>query len=248
MSDPPHTGARANAPAASRRAGLTAAGIRYVASRLLSTGLFSVLLFGAAGRLDWGRAWLFLGITVAGEVLSAGFLAAVSPDVLNQRGTLLRPGTKTFEKIILPIWLVVGYASAVVGGLDAGRFGWSALPAGLIFLGVALMAAAYVIGTWAMAVNPFFEPTVRIQTERGHRVATAGPYRIVRHPGYLGAILGGLATPFVLGSVWMVIPVGLAALLFVLRTALEDRTLERELPGYAAYMQRTRYRLFPGVW
>jgi protein-S-isoprenylcysteine O-methyltransferase Ste14 len=183
-----------------------------------------------------------------GEVISAVVLAAVNPEVLNQRGTLMRPDTKRFEKILLPTWLVVAYASAAVAGLDAVRFEWSALPAALIPVGIILMSAAYVIGTWAMAVNPFFESTVRIQTERGHRPVTSGPYRFVRHPGYLGAIVGSFAGPFLLGSAWMLIPVLAAASLFVLRAALEDRTLARELSGYSAYMGQTRYRLLPGLW
>ncbi len=229
-------------------AGLARAGLRYVATRLVTTILFGALLLGAAGRLDWSRAWLFLGITLIGEVISATVLTVVNPEVLNQRGTLMRPGTKRFEKIILPMWLVAAYASALVAGLDAGRFRWSALPAGLIPVGIVLIVTGYVIGTWAMAVNPFFEPTVRIQIERGHRPITTGPYRVVRHPGYLGAMLGGLATPLILGSAWMLIPVGVSVLLFVVRAALEDRTLEQELTGYANYMRRTRYRLLPGVW
>jgi protein-S-isoprenylcysteine O-methyltransferase Ste14 len=132
--------------------------------------------------------------------------------------------------------------------LDAGRFGWSPLPSEALYLGVALTAAGYVMGTWAMAVNVFFEPTVRIQWERHQRVVTSGPYRIVRHPGYVGAILGGLGAPLFLGSAWMFVPTIGALLLFVARTALEDRTLRKELPGYQEYAQRTRYRLLPAVW
>ena len=101
---------------------------------------------------------------------------------------------------------------------------------------------------WAMLANPFFEKTVRIQEERGHHVATGGPYRFVRHPGYVAFILMGFALPLGVGSAWALVPAGLNAALIVARTALEDRTLRRELPGYAEYAQRTRYRLLPGVW
>jgi protein-S-isoprenylcysteine O-methyltransferase Ste14 len=100
----------------------------------------------------------------------------------------------------------------------------------------------------AMATNPHLETTVRIQEDRGHRVSTSGPYRVVRHPMYVGAILQFAGAPLVLGSLWACLPVAAAPVLFIVRTALEDRTLRRELPGYEAYAQRTRYRLLPGVW
>ena len=115
---------------------------------------------------------------------------------------------------------------------------------------VALVVAVlcYALIVWAMAANAFFSKVVRIQDDRGHTVATGGPYRIVRHPGYVGGILFELATPIMLGSWWALIPGGFTALFFVVRTALEDKTLHEELPGYAEYAQQTRYRLLPGIW
>jgi protein-S-isoprenylcysteine O-methyltransferase Ste14 len=110
------------------------------------------------------------------------------------------------------------------------------------------MLLAYLLGAWAMAVNEHFELLVRIQTDRGHRVVTSGPYRIVRHPGYLAAIVGGLTSPLILGSLWAFAPVVAGALLFTARTALEDRTLREELAGYQEYAARTRHRLLPGIW
>nr|NIN68360.1 isoprenylcysteine carboxylmethyltransferase family protein [Anaerolineae bacterium]NIN98447.1 isoprenylcysteine carboxylmethyltransferase family protein [Anaerolineae bacterium] len=108
--------------------------------------------------------------------------------------------------------------------------------------------SGYALGVWAIASNAFFSQIVRIQKERGHRVATGGPYRFVRHPGYVGTILVGLAAPIMLGSLWALIPGGAVALLFILRTALEDQTLLGELEGYGTYAGRVRYRLLPGVW
>jgi protein-S-isoprenylcysteine O-methyltransferase Ste14 len=101
---------------------------------------------------------------------------------------------------------------------------------------------------WAMGANAFFSEAVRIQEERGHTVVTDGPYRYVRHPGYVGAILALFATPLLLGSLWALIPAGLATIGYVVRTALEDKTLQEELDGYTEYAQQTRYRLLPGVW
>jgi protein-S-isoprenylcysteine O-methyltransferase Ste14 len=123
------------------------------------------------------------------------------------------------------------------------------MPLALQLAGVVVAVLAYdVIIVWAMTANAFFAQTVRIQEERGHTVATGGPYRIVRHPGYVASILSQIATPLILGSVWAFIPAGLAALLFVVRTALEDKTLLEELDGYKEYAGRVRYRLLPGVW
>ncbi len=101
---------------------------------------------------------------------------------------------------------------------------------------------------WATGSNAFFSLTVRIQKERGQAVVEGGPYRFVRHPSYVGGILFELAAPIMLGSWWALIPGGLDAVLFVIRTALEDKTLQAELDGYPAYTERTRYRLVPGVW
>jgi protein-S-isoprenylcysteine O-methyltransferase Ste14 len=111
-----------------------------------------------------------------------------------------------------------------------------------------LVALGYALSSWAMLSNPFFSGTVRIQGERGHSVATAGPYHYVRHPGYSGWILANLTTPVALGSLWGLLPGLLVVLGFVVRTAMEDRTLQTELDGYKEYTQQVRYRLVPGIW
>ena len=136
----------------------------------------------------------------------------------------------------------------VVAGFDAGRFGWSALSPWLWPLGLALFLAGMALLIGSMVVNPFFEKTVRIQTERGHRVIDTGPYRIVRHPGYAGFFGWILATPLLLGAWWAFVPAILSVAVMVARTALEDRTLQAELPGYRDYANKVRFRLVPYVW
>ena len=220
---------------------------RYFVSRAAIVALFGAVLLIAAGRFGWSRGWAYLGFVLFGEALSEAIVMVANPAVLNQRGTLMLSDTKTFDKVFLALWPLIGCSSAVVAGLDQ-RFGWSSLPFETVYAGAVLTALGFAVGTWAMAVNVYFEPTVRIQTERGHQVVMAGPYRIVRHPGYVGAILGGLAAPRFLGSAWMFVPAAGVVLLFVGRTALEDVALQRELPGYQAYAQRTPYRLLPGLW
>jgi len=122
------------------------------------------------------------------------------------------------------------------------------LPLTLELVAFAVVIASYLFSTWAMVVNRFFSAVVRIQTDRGHTVVTTGPYRFVRHPGYAGGAIGYLVTPFALGALWVLIPALLTIAALVIRTALEDRTLQAELPGYAGHAQKTRYRLLPGIW
>ncbi len=139
-------------------------------------------------------------------------------------------------------------ASWIVAGLNE-RFGWAPEVGLNLQIGAAIITAVgYGIVVWAMAANAFFSPVVRIQSERGHQVASGGPYRFVRHPGYVGAMLFTVALPLMLGSWWALIPGSIGAVLYVIRTALEDRTLQEELEGYRAYTQTVKYRLCPGVW
>jgi len=221
---------------------------RYVALRLLMTCAFGGVLLGTAGRSDWGAAWRYLGLVAVGELVSAAVLLVVNPEVLRQRGRTMRPDTASFDRVFVPLYLVLALTTAAVAGLDAGRSGAGMPSRAWLWGGALLTVAGYGIGTWAMAVNEHFEATVRIQTDRGHRVVTAGPYRWVRHPGYVGALLGTLGAPLMLGSVWMLVPTAAGVVLFVVRTWLEDKTLQRKLPGYRDYAQRTRSRLLPWVW
>ena len=221
--------------------------MRYVLGRVFSTALFGLLLFVSAGRVDWPRAWAYLGVVLLGELLTAAVLAAVNPVLLERRGKM-GPGVKSYDRVFMVVWLVLAFATPVVAGLDVGRSGDARVPLAGMYAGLLVMMLAYFLGAWAMAVNPHFELLARIQTDRGHRVVTSGPYRIVRHPGYLAAIVGAWTAPLILGSLWAFAPVAAAALLFTVRTALEDRTLREGLGGYREYASRTRYRLLPGIW
>lgn len=226
---------------------VTSQGKRYAAQRLILLVVFAGVLFGAAGRLDWPRAWGYLLVVALLEAVSLALLASLAPETLNRRGTL-GAGVKSYDKVFALCWLVLSFGTAVVAGLDVGRFGWSLLPEGLFRVGVVMVCLGSGFGLWAMVVNEHFEQFARIQQDRAHRVVATGPYRIVRHPGYLGFIVGALATPGMLGSAWSFVPVGLLVLLFVVRTTLEDNFLRRELAGYEEYSRRTRYRLIPLVW
>jgi protein-S-isoprenylcysteine O-methyltransferase Ste14 len=154
---------------------------------------------------------------------------------------------KRWDKLLSALFSVTGLAVLVVAALDA-RFVFSPLPPASFDAGFTLYAAGGALSSWAMASNRFFSSFVRIQTERGHTVATGGPYRFVRHPGYAGFAVATVATALLLGSGWALVPAALTALILVIRTVLEDRTLLAELSGYREYAARVRYRLLPGLW
>ncbi|MCL4859126.1 MAG: isoprenylcysteine carboxylmethyltransferase family protein [Caldilineaceae bacterium] len=209
--------------------------------------LQAAMLFLAAGRLDWVWAWVFIGLNLTGATANAVLLLRHSPETVAERASA--QGMKGWDKWVGGAWAVTYFVMLlVVAGLDQ-RFGWTGLlPIAYHSAGVMVFGLGFALFSWAMITNAYFAAIVRIQTERGHTVCTSGPYRFVRHPGYVGAILQTLSAPLLLGSLWALLPGGLAVLLMVVRTALEDRTLHEELAGYATYAQRVRYRLLPGLW
>jgi protein-S-isoprenylcysteine O-methyltransferase Ste14 len=208
-------------------------------------------LFLAAGTWSWDWAWVYTAASLIGWIVLDVIVALENPGLFNQRGKPtkdLTKGAKRWDLIILTLYTVLLVATPVVAGLDF-RYGWSAETSPVIhILGIALVLLGFVPLTGAMAANKFFEPTVRIQTETGHQVVENGPYRFIRHPGYLGIILHFIAVPLALGTWAALIPALLGAALYVVRTAKEDQTLRQELPGYADFAKRTRYRLLPGIW
>jgi protein-S-isoprenylcysteine O-methyltransferase Ste14 len=207
----------------------------------------AVTLFVPAGTLNWAMGWALVGIYAIWVAATALILIPNSPELLIERATR-KKGNKTWDTVLLSIVGLTTIAKYILAGLDV-RFEWTAqMSLALQITALVIAALGYALVTWATAANAFFSKIVRIQDDRGHAVATGGPYRYVRHPGYIGTIASELATPIMLGSLWAFIPGVLAALLFVVRTALEDRTLQEELDGYTEYAQQTRYRLLPGVW
>jgi protein-S-isoprenylcysteine O-methyltransferase Ste14 len=211
---------------------------------------YSAILFLSAGRLDWVWGWVFLGLLAAILISHVLILVPINPELLAERSKgILQEDAKGWDKWIAMFAAGMGTGvSWIVASLDV-RFEWSAsVPLALHIGGLVGSILGWALFMWAMGANAFFSEAVRIQEERGHTVQTGGPYRFVRHPGYVGAILALLAMPLLLGSLWALIPAGLAAIGYVVRTALEDRTLQEELDGYKEYTQQTRYRLLPGIW
>jgi len=247
MSEGSHTTSNVSAERSDRES-QTARGVRrWLAREIMGVVFVAATLFIPAGRLDWGMGWALVAIYAAWITALAVILIPRCPELLAERAG--RPkDVKTWDTVILSIIGVTTVAKYVIAGLDQ-RFGWTApMPPAVQIAGLVVAALGYALLTWAMVSNAFFSQVVRIQAEREHSVATGGPYRYVRHPGYTGSIAFELATPIMLGSLWALIPGVLAALLTVVRTALEDRTLHDELDGYRDYGEGVRYRLLPGIW
>lgn len=224
--------------------------LKWITQSALGLVGFGLILFLCAGSLSWVWGWVLLGVLAAFLAAHPLILIPINPALLAEREQgLYDPRVKSWDRWITMLAAgVFPLAAWVVAGLDV-RFNWAgSLSLAVHLCGLLVMVLGYALFLWAMASNAFFAEGVRIQEERGHTVAKGGPYRIVRHPGYAGAILSFLAMPFLLGSLWAFIPSLVGALLYVLRTYLEDRTLMEELPGYTAYAQQTRSRLLPGLW
>ncbi len=226
----------------------TAARTRYLTREVLGVVGMGVALFWSAGRLDWWPAWASLAVMAFWTAATAFIVLRHNPALLAERlGP--RQGEKRWDAAIVPLIGLVTLARYILAGLDQ-RHGWTGgLPLGVQLAALALCILGNdVLFVWATAANTFFSRIVRVQSERGHTVVTSGPYRWVRHPAYTGSILYELAVPFLLASWPALIAGGVSTLLLILRTALEDRTLQAELAGYADYVRRVRYRLLPGIW
>lgn len=208
----------------------------------------AAILFLASGRLDWVMAWVYIGMYLVAISINAPIMLRHNPETIAERAEV-GENWKDWDKIIGGLFALSYFVfMLLVAGLDV-RFGWTGdIALAIQITGTAVFALGYALFSWAMISNAFFASVVRIQDDRGQTVCTTGPYQFVRHPGYLGAVLQSIAVPLMLGSFWSLIPGGFGAVLLILRTALEDRTLLEELDGYEEYTQRVRYRLLLGVW
>jgi len=216
--------------------------------QVIITGLLmAVVLFISAGRLDWVWGWVYIGVYFIGIAINALVILPSNPEMIAERAEI-KEDAKSWDKALGILIAIPTLGMLIVAGLDV-RFGWSApLPMAVHLIALAVAALGYALFSWALASNAYFSRVVRLQMDRGHTVATGGPYRYLRHPGYAAMVISVLATPPVLGSLWALTPAGLVACLYVLRTALEDKTLRAELDGYQEYAQQVRYRLVPGAW
>jgi protein-S-isoprenylcysteine O-methyltransferase Ste14 len=214
---------------------------------VITFALIAVILFLAAGSLNWIWAWVYLGISIIMVLINGTITLRKSPETIAERGEAKI--TEKWDKVVSGLYFLAMYvALPLVAGLDI-RFGWTrGLSLAWHVAGCVLYAGGLELASWAMMANAFFSTAVRIQSDRGHTVCDRGPYRFVRHPGYAGFILQAIGVPFLLGSLWALIPGIISAVLMIIRTSFEDRLLRAGLPGYLDYTQKVHYRLFPGIW
>lgn len=212
--------------------------------------LIPLILFLCAGDPGWWQAWLYSLLIFTAGIGGRIWAEKRHPGLTAERQNIENiQNAKAWDKVLAPLMAVsLVFPMVIVAGLDH-RYNWSSgFPLWLIVIGFILIALGYAFAAWALAENRFFSSVVRIQTDRGHVVCDTGPYRFVRHPGYAGNILPLTGIVLALGSVWALIPAAVALIITVIRTTLEDQTLQEELPGYRDYTRRVRYRLIPGIY
>jgi protein-S-isoprenylcysteine O-methyltransferase Ste14 len=226
-----------------RRALIAEAAFRII----LLVPLLAPMLFLPAGRWDWMMGWALIAVMLVLVCINMTVLLVKNPEVIRERMHGGK-GARKWDRLVTGTMAAFALAVVLLGGFDQ-RYGWSPPFALWIQIGaLGLVVLGDLIFLWAMAENKFFAKMVRIQKERGHYVVTGGPYRYVRHPGYVGWNIMMVGLAVALGSLWGFIPTAIMLALMLVRTALEDRTLRKELAGYREYAERVRYRLIPGVW
>ncbi|ORC31891.1 isoprenylcysteine carboxyl methyltransferase [Marispirochaeta aestuarii] len=212
--------------------------------------LIPLILVISGWDLGWWQGWFYSVLIIVASIVPRILAEKRHPGLLTERGKMGKAqNVKSWDKVLAPLMAVsVTFPLFIAAGLDH-RFGWSPVfPLWLNIAGLILIILGYTIGGCALVVNSFFSSVVRIQTDREHKVCDSGPYQIVRHPGYAGNIIALPGIVLALSSVWTIIPVIVALIITVIRTILEDKTLQEELPGYRDYAIRVRYRLIPGVF
>lgn len=198
---------------------------------------------------DWWQAWVFAVVSIMGFAISRALAARRNPDLLRERARMMEhTDTEPWDNLLAPLVGLGGALIPLVAGLEALLVEVSPLPMQLTVFSFVVFLVGYVLGSYALIENRFFSGVVRIQFERGHEVVSSGPYRWIRHPGYAAAILAYLASPVFLNTLWAFLPAIFITVVLIIRTRLEDQTLQSQLEGYSDYAERVRFRLIPGVW
>ena len=220
---------------------------RLVAKLFVVVALFVLVLLVPAGTWRWPAAWVFLALYLAFAVPVATWLFRTNPGLLTQRLDWTQRAPKRWDRLLMAGLIPVFVAVYALAGLDF-RFGWSTVPPAVSTVAFVLVGAFYVLLALVLRENAFLSRVVEVHPEAGHRVVSTGPYAVVRHPMYAGYIVWLVAVPIALGSMPALVPATLLGAAIFIRTVLEDRTLHADLPGYAEYAARVRWRLLPHVF
>jgi protein-S-isoprenylcysteine O-methyltransferase Ste14 len=221
---------------------------KWISQSLIWLVGMGALLFAPAGTLHWPAAWVFLATMAVISISTGWWLAKTDPDLLAERMRVAgQRDQPVADKIFMLALAIVLLAWLIVIGLEH-RLQRSDFPLSLQVLGFAMLILSTLFITWVMHENSFAAPVVKVQRERGQRVISTGPYAWVRHPMYTGGILFCVGIPLLLGSWWGLLISPIFAVLFAVRSGIEERELAAGLPGYGDYVKRVRYRLLPGIW
>ena len=226
---------------------MTDAKKRVVMSAIGGPLFIIAIVFITAGTFNYWQGILYTALTMVVLAVSI-FSIRKNKELINER---LKPGegTKSWDKVYLRLSGILFFVTLILACLDGGRFNWSPpLPFAVYLVAIGIYLLGNFFFVWARTTNRFFSSVVRIQKDRGQTVCQEGPYKYVRHPGYLGGSLYTLVTPLLLGSLWAMIPVVMTIILMIIRTLLEDKMLDAELSGYREYKEKVKYRILPHVW
>ncbi|MGD8454994.1 MAG: isoprenylcysteine carboxylmethyltransferase family protein [Anaerolineales bacterium] len=222
--------------------------LRMLIQLTISALVLSAFLFLFAGRVNWPLAWIYIVVWLSTKYIFILVLAKRNPSLLLERSHEHK-NRQRWDKPIQTLNVFFSLIAFIVAALDAGKYNWGKeVPEGLIIASYVVFVGLNLLALWASLSNPFHSDESRIQADREQYVVSNGPYRYIRHPSYLAGVFMWIISPFMLGSWWALIPGVFAALMVVLRAALEDRMLHNELPGYSEYAQNVCYRLVPGIW
>ena len=221
---------------------------KLIARFVLGLVVIGAILFGTAGTFDWPEAWIYIVIQFGWSITLSVFLWNHDIDLLKDRMKFTKKSAKGWDKVMTFVSIPFYIPYLVLPGLDAVRYQWSHVPVWAKAVSFIVLVALFLWITWIMKVNTYLSRFVEIQEDRGHKVITTGPYRFVRHPMYISAMILMIALPIALGSLYALIPMAFIIVFIIVRKYLEDKTLHRELEGYVEYAQKTKYRLLPGIW
>ena len=215
---------------------------------ILAFAIMAVIFFGTAGTLNWPEAWAYILLQLLISTAMTAWLKQHDPELMKSRMSFLKPTLQNRDKLFAMLCILLFIPYLLLPGLDAVRYGWSAIPLPVQLAGF----AGFLWSMWlifrTMQENSFASPIVEVQKERGHKVIDTGPYAYVRHPMYSGFIVYMICLPLALGSLWTILIAILISLSLLIRIFFEEKTLHAELEGYTAYCECVRFRLVPGVW